>query len=235
MVFVPHLFKRLCLTLIHKTKQNGLKRVILRVMEAQDIVLDSSPYWTPKKTLYESRWNPNHHVWDALKWRASATLNVKTHNHHASHDDCFARSTPFGVATSNRLRRLGSRFQMNLRNGFGIWTYRTPQGTHVRILKLIVSLYGLIHSVIAARNILKNFATKNISNVLYYPRSMISDICLIRCGSCGESKSIFQPWNLDKYLCMDCFNFYGPVAQLDKASVYGTEDYRFDSYRVRQN
>ena len=43
MVFVPHMFKRLCLTLIHKTKQNGLKRVILRVIEAQDIVLDSHP------------------------------------------------------------------------------------------------------------------------------------------------------------------------------------------------
>ena len=64
---------------------------------------------------------------------------------------------------------------------------------------------------------------------------MISDICLIRCSSCGESKSIFQPWNPNKYLCMDCFNFYGPVAQLDKASVYGTEEYRFESYRVRQN
>ena len=43
MVFVPLMFKRLCLTLIHKTKQNGLKRVILRVIEAQDIVLDSHP------------------------------------------------------------------------------------------------------------------------------------------------------------------------------------------------
>ena len=41
MEFVLHVFKRLCLTLIHKTKQNGLKRVILRVIEAQDIVLDS--------------------------------------------------------------------------------------------------------------------------------------------------------------------------------------------------
>ena len=61
---------------------------------------------------------------------------------------------------------------------------------------------------------------------------MVNEFCLIRCSSCGESKSIFQPWNLGKYLCMDCFNFYGPVAQLDKASVYGTEDYRFDSYRV---
>ena len=105
----------------------------------------------------------------------------------------------------------------------------------MKFLKLIVSLYGLIHSVIAARNILKNFATKNISNVLYYPRFMFNEYCLIRCSSCGESKSIFQPWNPNKYLCMDCFNFYGPVAQLDKASVYGTEDYRFDSYRVRQN
>ena len=37
------MFNRLCLTLIHKTKQNGLKRVILRVIEAQDIVLDSDP------------------------------------------------------------------------------------------------------------------------------------------------------------------------------------------------
>ena len=64
---------------------------------------------------------------------------------------------------------------------------------------------------------------------------MGNEYCLIRCSSCGESKSIFQPWNLDKYLCMDCFNFYGPVAQLDKASVYGTEEYRFESYRVRQN
>ena len=110
-----------------------------------------SPYWTPKKTLYESKWNLNHYVWDALKWRASATLNVKTHNHHASHDDCFARSTPFGVATSNRLRRLGSRFQMNLRNGFGIWTYQTTQGTHVRILKLIVLSLGLIQTVNEAK------------------------------------------------------------------------------------
>ena len=62
---------------------------------------------------------------------------------------------------------------------------------------------------------------------------MFNEYCLIRCSSCGESKSIFQPWNPNKYLCMDCFNFYGPVAQLDKASVYGTEDYRLDSYRVR--
>ena len=46
-------------------------------MEAQDIVLDSWPYRTPKKTLYESKWNPNHCVWDALKWRASATLYVR--------------------------------------------------------------------------------------------------------------------------------------------------------------
>jgi len=43
MVFVLQVFNRLCLTLIHKTKQNGLKRVILRVIEAQDIVLDSHP------------------------------------------------------------------------------------------------------------------------------------------------------------------------------------------------
>ena len=43
MEFVPLMFNRLCLTLIHKTKQNGLKRVILRVMEAQDVVLDSDP------------------------------------------------------------------------------------------------------------------------------------------------------------------------------------------------
>ena len=43
MEFVPLMFNRLCLTLIHKTKQNGLKRVILRVIEAQDIVLDSDP------------------------------------------------------------------------------------------------------------------------------------------------------------------------------------------------
>ena len=43
MEFVLHVFKRLCLTLIHKTKQNGLRRVILRVIEAQDIVLDSDP------------------------------------------------------------------------------------------------------------------------------------------------------------------------------------------------
>ena len=77
MEFVPLMFNRLCLTLIHKTKQNGLKRVILRVMEAQDIVLDSWPCRTPQKTLYESKWNPNHHVSDALKWRASATLYVR--------------------------------------------------------------------------------------------------------------------------------------------------------------
>ena len=43
MVFVLHVFNRLYLTLIHKLKQNGLKRVILRVIEAQDIVLDSDP------------------------------------------------------------------------------------------------------------------------------------------------------------------------------------------------
>ena len=43
MVFVLQVFNRLCLTLIHKTKQNELKRVILRVIEAQDIVLDSHP------------------------------------------------------------------------------------------------------------------------------------------------------------------------------------------------
>ena len=43
MVFVLQVFNRLCLTLIHKTKQGELKRVILRVIEAQDIVLDSDP------------------------------------------------------------------------------------------------------------------------------------------------------------------------------------------------
>ena len=159
-----------------------------------------------------------------------------------SQSSCFARRlfrtvNAFSVATSNRLRRLGSRFLSKVPFGFGIWTYRTPQGTQSRILKLIVSLYGLIHSVIAARNILKNFATKNISNVLYYPRSIISDICLIRCCSCGESKSIFRPLNLNKYLCIDCSNYFlnGPIAQLDKASVYGTEDSGFESLWVRQN
>ena len=78
---------------------------------------------------------------------------------------------------------------------------------------------------------------KNILNVLYYPRSMINDVCIIRCCSCGESKSILRPLNTNKYLCIDCSNYFlnGPVAQLDKASVYGTEEYRFESYRVRQN
>ena len=35
------------------------------------------PYWTRKKTLYESKWNPNHYVWEALKRGASARLNVR--------------------------------------------------------------------------------------------------------------------------------------------------------------
>ena len=66
---------------------------------------------------------------------------------------------------------------------------------------------------------------------------MISDICLIRCCSCGESKSIFRPLNMNKYLCIDCSNYFlnGPIAQLDKASVYGTEDSGFESLWVRQN
>ena len=155
---------------------------------------------------------------------------------------CFARTivrivNAFGVASFQLPSAVGSLFSKKVPFGFGICTYQTIQGTHVRILKLIVSLYGLIHSVIAARNILKNFATKNISNVLYYPRSMISDICLIRCCSCGESKSIFQPLNMNKYLCIDCSNYFlnGPIAQLDKASVYGTEDSGFESLWVRQN
>ena len=66
---------------------------------------------------------------------------------------------------------------------------------------------------------------------------MINDVCIIRCCSCSESKSIFRPLSTNKYLCIDCSNYFlnGPVAQLDKASVYGTEEYRFESYRVRQN
>ena len=66
---------------------------------------------------------------------------------------------------------------------------------------------------------------------------MINDVCIIRCYPCGESKSIFRPLNLNKYLCIYCSNYFlnGPVAQLDKASVYGTEEYRFESYRVRQS
>ena len=119
---------------------------------------------------------------------------------------------------------------MNLRNGFGIWTYQTTQGTHDRILKLIVSLYGLIHSVIAARIILKNFTTKNISNVLYYPRSLFIEYCLIRCCSCGESKSIFRSMTTDKYLCKDCYNYFldGPLAQLDRARSYGLRGWGFE-------
>ena len=79
----------------------------------------------------------------------------------------------------------------------------------------------------------KNNNTKNISNVLYYPRSMFN---LIRCIHCGESKSIFRPLNTNKYLCIDCSNYFlkGRVAQLDKASVYGTEESGFESLRVRQ-
>ena len=69
------------------------------------------PCRTPKKTLYESKWNPNHHVWDALKWRASATLYVRlviimlrtTITHHGQRLSA--------LPLSNRLRRLGSRFQ----------------------------------------------------------------------------------------------------------------------------
>ena len=59
---------------------------------------------------------------------------------------------------------------------------------------------------------------------------------LIRCIHCGESKSIFRPLNTNKYLCIDCSNYFlkGRVAQLDKASVYGTEESGFESLRVRQ-
>ena len=60
---------------------------------------------------------------------------------------------------------------------------------------------------------------------------------LIRCTHCGESKSIFRPLNTNKYLCIDCSNYFlkGRVAQLDKASVYGTEESGFESLRVHQN
>jgi len=50
MEFVLLMFKRLCLTPIVKTKQNDSKRVILRLTDAQDIVLDSCPSW-PRKRL----------------------------------------------------------------------------------------------------------------------------------------------------------------------------------------
>ena len=36
---------------------------------------------------------------------------------------------------------------------------------------------------------------------------MFNEICLIRCCSCGESKSIFRPIAADKYLCKDCYNY----------------------------
>ncbi len=64
-----------------------------------------------------------------------------------SQQQLVVRQRLSSLSLSNRLRRLGSRFQMNLRNGFGIWTYQTIQGTHVRILKLIVLSLGLILSV----------------------------------------------------------------------------------------
>ena len=148
-----------------------------------------------------------------------------------SQSSCFARRL---FRTVNAFRRCHFQppaavgFSFSIEGSFWFWNLNLLNNPRdqSRILKLIVSLYGLIHSVIAAWNILKNFATKNISNVLYYPRSMISDICLIRCCSCGESKSIFRPLNMNKYLCIDCSNYFlnGPIAQLDKASVYGTED-----------
>lgn len=154
----------------------------------------------------------------------------------------FARC---GFAKSQRLTALssydgpygpsGSRYQRRFLLDLEFELFRWGQGDPDRILKLIVYLYCQFYSKLHAKIILKFSTTKFISNVLYYPRSMVNEYCLIRCGSCGESKSIFRPWNPNKYLCMDCFNFYGPVAQLDKASVYGTEEYRFESYRVRQN
>ena len=37
-----------------------------------------------------------------FKRRAVCDAVSKTHNHHASHDDCSSRSTPYGVATFHR-------------------------------------------------------------------------------------------------------------------------------------
>ena len=101
----------------------------------------------------------------------------------------------------------------------------------MRFLKLIVSLYALIHSVKGLELKCKFFSTKNILNVLYYPRSLFMEYCLIRCCSCGESKSIFRPMTTDKYSCKDCYNYFldGPLAQLDRALGYGPGGSGFDS------
>ena len=60
------------------------------------------PYWTRKKTLYESKWNPNHYVWEALKRGASARLNVRL-------TIIMLRTTI--ARYGQRLRQLGSCFQ----------------------------------------------------------------------------------------------------------------------------
>ena len=47
---------------------------------------------------------------------------------------------------------------------------------------------------------------------------------LPHCAECGTSKAILTPISatLDReYLCLDCNNYFAPLAQLDRARSYG--------------